>query len=66
MPLLFVLAQVFGQGANSALESCKVLGQVLQEAGGDVEKVPQRCGTYNPTAAANLPHHVMHMLKPAV
>lgn len=32
---------VFGQGANSALESCKVLGQVLQEAGGDVAKVPQ-------------------------
>lgn len=32
---------VFGQGANSALESCKVLGQVLQEAGGDVSRVPQ-------------------------
>lgn len=31
-----------GQGANSALESCKVLGQVLQEAGGNVAEVPQR------------------------
>jgi hypothetical protein len=30
------------QGANSALESCKVLGQVLQEADGDVDQVPQR------------------------
>lgn len=35
------LLQVFGQGANSALESCKVLGQVLQEAGGDLDQVPQ-------------------------
>jgi 2-polyprenyl-6-methoxyphenol hydroxylase-like FAD-dependent oxidoreductase len=31
-----------GQGANSALESCKVLGSVLAEAGGDVSQVPQR------------------------
>eukprot|EP00878_Enallax_costatus_P016055 GHUV01016834.1.p1 GENE.GHUV01016834.1~~GHUV01016834.1.p1 ORF type:complete len:473 (+),score=145.50 GHUV01016834.1:831-2249(+) len=31
---------VFGQGANSALESCKVLGEVLQEAGGNLDKVP--------------------------
>jgi 2-polyprenyl-6-methoxyphenol hydroxylase-like FAD-dependent oxidoreductase len=31
-----------GQGANSALESCKVLGSVLAEAGGDVGQVPQR------------------------
>jgi hypothetical protein len=35
------VSQVFGQGCNSALESCKVLGQVLQEAGGDLDKVPQ-------------------------
>jgi hypothetical protein len=39
--LMYVCCQVFGQGANSALESCKVLGQVLQEAGGDVSRVPQ-------------------------
>uniref|UniRef100_A0A383WAT6 FAD-binding domain-containing protein n=1 Tax=Tetradesmus obliquus TaxID=3088 RepID=A0A383WAT6_TETOB len=32
---------VFGQGANSALESCKVLGSVLAEAGGDASRVPQ-------------------------
>jgi 2-polyprenyl-6-methoxyphenol hydroxylase-like FAD-dependent oxidoreductase len=32
---------VFGQGANSALESCLVLGQVLQAAQGKVEEVPQ-------------------------
>jgi len=31
---------VFGQGANSALESCLVLGQVLQAAKGKVEDVP--------------------------
>lgn len=31
---------VFGQGANSALESCKVLGEVLQEAQGDLDQVP--------------------------
>lgn len=30
-----------GQGANSALESCKVLGSVLAEAGGDASRVPQ-------------------------
>jgi 2-polyprenyl-6-methoxyphenol hydroxylase-like FAD-dependent oxidoreductase len=33
---------VFGQGANSALESCKVLGQVLQQAGGNLDEVPAR------------------------
>eukprot|EP00879_Flechtneria_rotunda_P010233 GHRR01010699.1.p1 GENE.GHRR01010699.1~~GHRR01010699.1.p1 ORF type:complete len:574 (+),score=201.61 GHRR01010699.1:88-1722(+) len=33
---------VFGQGANSALESCEVLGSVLQQAGGQLDKVPQR------------------------
>ncbi|KAF8072714.1 kmo [Scenedesmus sp. PABB004] len=33
---------VFGQGANSALESCKVLGQVLAEAGGKLDEVPAR------------------------
>lgn len=31
---------VFGQGANSALESCLVLGDVLERAGGDVGRVP--------------------------
>lgn len=31
---------VFGQGANSALESCLVLGQVLAAAKGRVEEVP--------------------------
>jgi kynurenine 3-monooxygenase len=33
---------VFGQGANSALESCRVLGAVLQTANGDVDAVPER------------------------
>lgn len=33
---------VFGQGANSSLESAKVLGDVLVEAGGDVQQVPAR------------------------
>lgn len=33
---------VFGQGANSALESCKVLGEVLQQAGGHLQQVPHR------------------------
>lgn len=31
---------VFGQGANSALESCKVLGDVLQQAAGQLDEVP--------------------------
>eukprot|EP00882_Tetradesmus_deserticola_P014896 GHRQ01015851.1.p1 GENE.GHRQ01015851.1~~GHRQ01015851.1.p1 ORF type:complete len:105 (+),score=32.68 GHRQ01015851.1:1606-1920(+) len=31
-----------GQGANSALESCKVLSAVLAQAAGDVSQVPQR------------------------
>lgn len=31
---------VFGQGANSALESCLVLDKVLTEAGGRLEEVP--------------------------
>lgn len=31
---------VFGQGANSALESCLVLDRVLEGAGGDVAAVP--------------------------
>ncbi|KAG2449076.1 hypothetical protein HYH02_005825 [Chlamydomonas schloesseri] len=33
---------VFGQGANSALESCLVLNKALTEAKGDVDAVPQR------------------------
>lgn len=42
--------QVFGQGANSSLESAKVLGDVLVEAGGDVEQVPARCVEAGPPA----------------
>lgn len=35
------VSPVFGQGANSALESCLVLGRALERAQGDVESLPE-------------------------
>lgn len=35
------MTPVFGQGANSALESCKVLDDVLTAASGDLDSVPE-------------------------